>query len=254
MFSDHDLESAKKAYYTPLEAAIRLSGQIRHGKDIRALVGNNHWPGADECARWPALYLSLSRLRDALLHGELACCKAGIVCKDGPLPLDDPELTIRHVDLRRWIESCYPEEAPAFLFGKGYVPLTISDKAYRVLCAELEAKRIELERCNKSLKAIHTEHDLLKKRHQLLAEKLNHEQGQDSAPYRRRVSTLLSIIGGLTSFLVEGPISKSLSLPFRTQQSLIEALVTNYPKRSGMSRRTLDEKFADAKKLIEEAS
>ncbi|MDR2924766.1 MAG: hypothetical protein LBU76_02235 [Azoarcus sp.] len=249
MMTEHDLENGVKTHYSPLEAAVRLSGLIRHEADIQTAMGNNPWPGADECARWPALHLYLGRIRDALLHSELVCCKSGIAGKDSPLPLDDPGLSIRHVALRKWIENSYPEECPVFLFGKGYVPHAVSERACRVLSAELQAKSIELTQCSASLDAIRKERDLLVRQHQSLASKYSNETSQDGAPYRRRISTLLGIIEALENFLIRGRISDQLDLPFRTQDSLIKALLRYFPKRPGMSERSLREKFADARKF-----
>src|SRR3546814_15461747 len=55
---------------------------------------------------------------DGILNGELPYGKNGITLND-PKLLNSLDLTVRHVDLKRWMRTHYPEHRPGFLFSRG---------------------------------------------------------------------------------------------------------------------------------------
>ncbi|MCL1861718.1 MAG: hypothetical protein FWG52_09340 [Proteobacteria bacterium] len=246
------MSSSIKTYYTPLEASVRLSGLIQFEADILEGVGKAPWPDVQKCAHWPALYLYLCRIHDALLHHELACTKAGMVYQDEPLPLDDPNLAIRHVDLRKWIQSFYPYEAHPFLFGPDYVSQTISERAFQVLRTELEAKEIELARSKESLNRLQTECESLSRQYGELAEMQKLGEAEKEGSSHRRVLSDLNIIDSLRLFLLGERIVGNPRTPFKSGNALINALVKSFPQRPGMSERTLRARFAEATRLARE--
>lgn len=238
--------------YTPLEASVRLSGLFHHEGDILKSIGDTPWPSAQECSRWPVLHLYLCRIHDALLHCELVCYKDGVANRNEPLSLDGSNLAIRHVDLRKWVQDFYPYETHAFLFGGVYVPVSISLKAFQVLRTELQVKEIELARCQESLSQLHTEKEILSRRYGELTEiqKLG-EAGKEGTGHRRALSDL-NIIDSLRLFLLGERIVGSASTPFKSGNSLINALVKSFPHRPGMSGRTLRSRFAEANRLAKD--
>ncbi len=104
-----------KVYYRPIEVAIRWSGLIRFESRIVKAVGARTIPRPEDFPRWPMLRLNAERIFDALRNSELAYGRAGITCDD-PSLFDDPDLTVRHVDLKAWMTHFYPDQKPAFLF------------------------------------------------------------------------------------------------------------------------------------------
>jgi len=246
--------SGTKTHYTILEAAIRLSGLFAQETVIQERLGNSHWPNTQECADWPVLYLYLGRIQDALLHNDLACYKAGVAYRNGPFAHNDPLQNIRHVDLRKWIELDYPNEAHNFLFGANYVQQTVSERTTQVLCTELRAKEVELARCNQSLLAIQEKYESLVEENELHPEKSTNDPRKREASNRRRNGTLLGIIDALSTLLIEGSISRQQHLPFRTKESLIRTLLKHYPNRRGMSERNLHATLSEAKKAFDKAS
>src|SRR5260221_14159479 len=94
--------SHAKVYYRPIEAAIRWSGLVRFESRILDAMGRRQVPDTEDFPRWPLLRLNAERIVDALTNGDLAYGKGGITCEDRSL-LDDPDLTIRHVDLKTWM-------------------------------------------------------------------------------------------------------------------------------------------------------
>src|SRR5690606_36431059 len=114
MRKNHRLHDPK-VFYRPIEAAIRWSGLTRFESRILKTLSDKALPGHHDFPRWPMLRLNTERIFDALVNGELPYGKAGITCED-PSLLDDPGLTVRHVDLKAWMVRFYPDQRPAFLF------------------------------------------------------------------------------------------------------------------------------------------
>jgi len=68
---------------------------------------------------------------------------------------------------------------------------------------------------------------------------------------KREESTLLNIVAGLLGLLLgKTPSGKSQSV-FDNQASVIDALVATHSGKSGIAERTLQEKFAAAKRSLE---
>jgi hypothetical protein len=68
---------------------------------------------------------------------------------------------------------------------------------------------------------------------------------------QREETTLLNIVGGLLGLLLGySPGGKPHSV-FKSQAAVIDALIATYPGRSGISKRTLEEKLALARRLLD---
>ncbi len=66
----------------------------------------------------------------------------------------------------------------------------------------------------------------------------------------RAQTTYENIIGGLLALMLgKSPAGKRQSV-FDNQAAIINALLANFPDKSGMAQRTLEEKFADAKRSL----
>jgi hypothetical protein len=68
---------------------------------------------------------------------------------------------------------------------------------------------------------------------------------------RREETTLLNIVGGLLGLLLgQSPAGKPHSV-FKSQTAIIDALVATYPGKPGISKRTLEEKLALARRFLD---
>lgn len=68
---------------------------------------------------------------------------------------------------------------------------------------------------------------------------------------RREETTLLNIVGGLLGLLLgQSPGGKPQSV-FKSQAAIIDALVATHPGKPGMSKRTLEEKLAAARRFLD---
>jgi hypothetical protein len=79
----------------------------------------------------------------------------------------------------------------------------------------------------------------------------NPSSSNDRPLGRREETTLLNIAGGLLGLLLgKSPGGKPHSV-FKSQAAIIDALVATYPGRPGMSKRTLEEKLALARRFLD---
>jgi hypothetical protein len=231
-----------KVYYRPVEAAIRWAGLMRSEKKILKTVGTSAFPERADFPRWPGLCFYAERIRDALVNGELKYGKNGVTCDD-PAILNDPELTIRHVDLRKWVADTYPDR-PAFLFDG--IERQLSRDSAHILMMDREALKIQL---TEQLKAYET----LQADFQALSAAYNAREAEDKKSKdvgERSESTYLNIIGGLLTLLLgKAPDGKPYS-SFRSQDAIIDAVMGHYRGRDGISISTLCHKFAEANRHL----
>ena len=151
-----------KVFYRPIEAAIRWSRLIRFETHILDTLGTRQIPDAGDFPRWPMLRLNTERMFDAIRNGDLLYGKAGITCDDASL-IDDPGLTVRHVDLKTWMSRFYPDQRPAFLFDaiERRLHPAVSIETVQTLLAEQEALKIRLADREQSFSTLHEQHKLL---------------------------------------------------------------------------------------------
>lgn len=150
--------------------------------------------------------------------------------------------------LKAWIARAFPASKPAFLFDEveRNTHPAINADTYRVLKAAHDAKVQALEQANERIRKLvdekgQMELELLGLR--VIVEKAN-------APGERAETTYLNIIGALLGLMLGGsPAGKPYS-SFDSQAAVISALLGNYPGKTGLAARTLEEKFAEAKRSL----
>lgn len=249
MQKSSSLAFGARTYYRPIEAAIRWAGLQRFEPRILQTLGERPLPEPDDFPRWPLLRLYADRIFDGVAHGELAHGKAGIVREAVRLELDDPALTIRHVDLKSWVARYYPGEKPSFLFDEMERALhpAISPRALSVLLAEREAMKVELADLSLAHANLRAAHEALAKDHAACIAEGDNARELGS----RSESTYLNVIGGLLALLLgKSPGGKPYS-SFTSQEAVINALVAHHGDQLGISKSTLENKFAQANRRLQ---
>lgn len=235
-----------KIHYRPIEAAIRWIGLLRYENVIlAAMEGPRAFPAKLDCPRWSELRLRTELLYDAILNGDLPYGKEGITTNDPGL-LDSFELTIRHVDLKSWMLRNFPSQRPAFLFTRSErnVHPTITFEAGQAMLVERAAMRAEICQYRAQLQYLEQRQDALVKQ----AAAIPSCEGCPSSDRSER--TFLHIIGGLLYLMLgKSPGGKPYSC-FKTQEAIIWALEAHFENVRGMTARTLQSKFAQAKRLL----
>jgi hypothetical protein len=158
----------------------------------------------------------------------------------------------RHISrqhLKEWIADQFPSDKPAFLFDEieRNSHTAINKDAYQALQAERDGLRARIEKAADEYRKLRVERDELITE----IEKLNEQIKPVKDLGLRAETTYLNIIGGLVAlFLMKSPAGKPHSV-FSTQSALIDQLMANF-KKPGITERTLQEKFAAAKKSLEQ--
>ena len=238
-----------KTYYRPIEAAIRWSGLLRFERRILATLGRRPLPEATEFPRWPLLRLNTERVFDALAHCEMPYGKDGLGRDTQGLAMDDPSLTVRHVDLKAWMAHYYPGEKPAFLFDEVERALhpAVSLDTVGALLAEREVIKARLAEFLSAYEALRAEHDALLKQHAACSA----DAERANTPGPRSESTYLNIVGGLLTLLLGKSPSGMPYSSFLTQEAIISAMVAHHGNAMGINERTLQAKFALARRSLQ---
>lgn len=237
-----------KVFYRPIEAAIQWAGLSRFERRILDVAkGMNRLPEHPELARWPQLRLNAERIYDALVHLDLPYGKDGIT-SNAPALLDDPGLTIRHVDLKAWMIRFYPDQRPAFLFDafERHLHPAVSADAVQALVMDREALKLQLADKVQAWDALYEQFHTLSQEHQARTER----EKRSGMPGARSESTYLNIVGGLLTLLLGKSPNGVPYSSFETLESVISARVAHYGEKSGISERTLWAKFSAAKRHL----
>ncbi len=249
MPNSSSLALGAKTYYRPIEAAIRWCALLRFEQRILKTLGQRAIPEPGEFPRWPLLRLYAERIFDALTHGELLGGKAGIVLDTQRPALDDPELTVRHVDLKAWMSNYYPGCRPGFLFDdiERAVHPAVSVDTLNILLADREATKVQLAELVQVHEALRAAHDALAKEHATRGDA--NETSRE--PGLRSETTYLNIIGGLLTLLLGKSPSGTAYSSFRSMDAVVSALLAHHEGRPGLSERTLWSKLAQARRHLE---
>jgi FtsZ-binding cell division protein ZapB len=242
----NDCNADVKPFYYPVEAAIRWCGLTKHESQILKDMGDSPLP--QPYPQWPCLRQRTELILDAMEMGDIPVGRDGTPTVKGD-HVAKHRRTVRHTDLKAWMEKHNPGQKPDFLFDE------VERQAHSALTLEAY-QTLETER-----DALKTRHDALSKRFKTLREEkeaiegerdsLKSIVGKMSEPGLRAETTYQNIIGALLN-CITGKIPSSRPHPsFPTETEVIEAILLTYPKHPGLSQRTLQGKFAEAKKSLE---
>lgn len=237
------MTSLSKVIYRPIEAAIRWTGLARHEAHILDILNGRRLPEPNEFPQWPALRLNAERIYDGIANHELRVAINGITI-DGEDLVERPEIAIRHVDLKAWMGCFYPAQRPSFLFTRHEreVQPFLSMDAARALLLERETLRRQVEQREQEIR-------VLRKGVQITAN-LSSAPSSEPTPSLRSEMTYLHIIGALLGLILGQSPSGQPYSKFRTQEAVISALVASYEHRLGITQRTLEAKFAAARRTL----
>jgi hypothetical protein len=248
MYESSCFASGAKTHYRPIEAAIRWADLLPFESQILQTLGPRTTPEPEEFPRWKILNFCADRILDGLRNGELPCGRAD-TAPSYHLALDDPELVVRHVELKAWMIRYYPCDRPSFLFDsieREFHP-AVSMEALNVLMADREVTKLRLAQLSQSNRKLRTEHKSLAKKYATCTARTM----ESREPGQRSESTYLKIIGGLLTLLLGSAPSGAPYSSFRSLGAIISALLAHYKGLPGLSERTLSSKFAQARRHLE---
>ena len=143
-----------------------------------------------------------------------------------------------------------PEHRPGCLVSRGErmaLPVITMETGQAILVERL-ALQAALEQAGRQIRELQEQHDTLLKQSTVLLAASQCEISE------RAETTYLNIIGGmLTLMLGQSPSGVPYS-SFKTQEALVSALVAHFGGTMGITERTLNGKFANARKYVRSAS
>lgn len=235
-----------KIFYRPVEVALRWCLLM----DYEAQILQSEWTDLailrTTFPQWPCLHANTERVIDAVQHGELPYGCLGLTVSRGT-PVDISQLTVRHTDLRMWMSQYYPEQKPPFLFDPKQNQLdSINVGTYLALQADREALKLQVNNISTAYQALTTELEAIGLEKENIRLMLNSNRKVSD----RSETAYLHIIGAMLNLLLgHSPSGKPHSV-FRSQSAIVDALIAYNKELSGVSKRTLDEKFAAAKRSL----
>ncbi|MBV6826487.1 hypothetical protein [Pseudomonas sp. PD9R] len=249
MYTPHSYNPLAKVFYRPIDAAIRWCNLMAHESQILEFTRDCPAVLSTTFPQWPCLHANTEKIYDAIRNGELTYGCLGISVPMGSY-VEPYQLTIRHSDLRHWMQVYFPDQKPGFLFESGRdthekvsIGTFLALQADRdTLLRELNTLQHHLQDILVDLRAIGLERDDLK------AMVKTHGQLSD-----RSELTYQNIIGALLNlFLDQSPAGHPLSM-FKSQSAIVDAVIARHSEVPGLSKRTLDEKFAAANRNLKKS-
>lgn len=235
-----------KTFYRPIDAALRWCNLVCFETQILQTAASGPERLRAIFPQWPCLQTNTEKIYDAIRNGELPYGCFGISVPLGT-PVEPALLTVRHTDLRHWMQIYYPDQRPSFLFESNDDPRDkISLGVYFALQVERDALLRERDALQRQLQDVEADLQALGLEQESL-KTLVKTQGQLS---QRSEHTYLQIIGALVNTILDvSPAGKPLSV-FKSQAAIVDALTAHYNDIPGLSKRTLDEKFAAANRAL----
>lgn len=247
-YDSKSCSALEKPYYRPVEAAIRWCNLIAHETEILLRVGEEPVPGPSMFPQWPCLRANAERVLEAVLNKELPYGRDGRTVPAGE-QVAKHRLTIRHADLKAWMLKNHPGQKPAFLFDEleRTTHAAINADSFRALQADRDALTARLGKATDVYRALKQDRDAIEFERNSLRAMVDNQ----SSPSERAETTYLNIIGGLLHLLLgKTPAEKPQSV-FVSQAAIISALLAHHDGKPGISPRTLEDKFAAAKRSLE---
>jgi hypothetical protein len=185
-------------------------------------------------------------IHDAIEKGVLPCSRENGRVVEGYVAPERRHVSRQH--LKEWIAKEFPSDKPAFLFDdiERKTHSAINAESFRVLQADRGALAVRLEKAKGEFRKLRQEKDELARINQSL-QAITEKMG---TPGERAETTYLNIIGALLDLVLgKSPGGQSYST-FTSQAAIISALLAHHEGKAGISARTLEEKFAAAKRCL----
>jgi len=193
-YDSKSCNSLEKLYYHPIEAALRWCNLIDHESEILAAVGVDLLPPTNTFPHWPCLRLNTEKIWASINDGELPYGRDGKSVVSGD-PVRKDRITVKHTDLRTWMQKTYPDQKPKFLFDEieRSTHSAINADTFRTLQADRDTLKARIDKAEEWAKAIIAEKNDLQNQNKSLAAQVKEIDPLDT----RERNTLLIIIAAL---------------------------------------------------------
>ena len=197
----------------------------------------------------PCLEPRCRAIHDAIDNDKLPCGRDGRGRSlDSEHHVAPERRTINRHDLKEWIAKEFPGDKPPFLFDdiERTTHSAISTDAYRALKSDRDKLAARLEKVTSELQKQRQEKEELDRINRSLTQMVE----KANTPGERAETTYLNIIGALLALMLgKSPAGRPHSI-FENQAKIIQALLGYHEGKPGIAARTLNEKFAEAKRSL----
>lgn len=248
MYEPNTFNPLAKMFYRPIEASIRWCNLMAYETQILESAKDDPALLASTFPQWPCLHANIEKILDAIRNHELRYGLFGTSVTAGT-PVDLRLLTVRHSDLRWWVSQYYPEQRPSFLFNSPPDQEHIHYGTYLTLQADRDALQVQLKIAETSLQILTNElaaAGLERDNLRMLAE--NKQQLSDHSK-----TSFLNVIGALVDIMLSSSNAGKKHSIFDSQASIVDSITAHYEGVKGLSKRSLDEKFAAGRRSLEQS-
>ncbi|MBA1221546.1 hypothetical protein G7017_11655 [Pseudomonas fulva] len=235
-----------RSSYHPIDAAILWCDLSDHEDEILqvdlSLPGSllKHFP------QWPGLHDHAECIYDAIVGGDLPATYLG-----HPITSDYQvhrvHWSIRRADLMVWFARNYPGEKPAFLFSSNIDHSEcVSLNAHLAKQAELDFALGTLEQLQQSYAAATDEMAALT----TFNDKLKARLDSLGIPSETSEAMHNMLIGAMLVATLGKNQNGKLQSIYPSQAAFVQAILRRFPDVDGLSKSTIDRRFADARRLI----
>ena len=235
-----------RSSYHPIDAAILWSDLSEHEDEI--LQVDLSQPGSlrKHFPQWPNLHDHVECIYDAILSGELPATYLGQPITSNS-HVHRVYYSIRRTDLLVWFLRSLPDQRPAFLFAQNADHSEcVSLDAHLAKQAQLDFALSTLEQLQQTYAAAADEMAALS----TLNDKLKARLDSLGIPSETSEAMQNRLIGAmLETTLGKNQNGKQQSI-YSSQTALVQAILLRFPGVEGLSKSTIDRRFADARRLI----
>lgn len=235
--------------YHPIEVAIHWCNLAKHANEILSVALYSPDKLLGLFPQWPYLHGYTERIYDAINCGELPAWYLGHKCRPGS-EVNRAYVTVRRCDLRAWVVRYYPDEKPRFLFS------ALDEHTHCVSLGAHLAQKSELEATARELKKV-------RQHYAVRTAELESEVSECHAVIARFNLSLQAtdetkaahylIIGSLIAITAGKSPNGQVQSIYKNQSAMVEEITSRFAKIPGLSKRTLDRKFAQARRCLKQA-
>lgn len=238
-----------RSSYHPIDAAILWCNLADHEEEILRVDLSRPGSLLKHFPQWPLLHKSTECIYDAIVCGDLPATYLGWPVTSARQV--HPEYScIRRADLLVWFLRNFPDQKPAFLFSRSVDHAEcISLNAHLVQQAELDASLHTIDKMRQELAVATEEMAALIKLNKELSEKLE----ACGIPSETSESMYYTLVGAVLEVTLGKSKSGLVQSIYPSQAALVEAITERFPGVGGLSKHTIDRRFADARRHLAQA-
>ena len=235
-----------RSSYHPIDAAILWCGLSEYEEEILQVDLSQHGSLRKQLLQWPGLHDHLECIYDAILSGELPATYLGQPITSDSL-VHRVYYSVRRADLLLWFLRSQPDQKPAFLFSQDVDHSgCVSLKAHLAKQAELDFALHTIEQLQQTYATTSDEMAALT----TLNDKLKARLDSLGIPSETSEAMHNMLIGAMLDTTLGKSTSGKMQSIYPSQAALVQSILLRFPGVDGLSKSTIDRRFADARRLI----